>query len=123
MNSKPRCCLLLVGLSLAFSVLVYPPIATTQTSQQEAAASTQPQVLLHYSLPPDKLQKSYALSLIGGVLYFVTTAWGFLVLYGMLRARFGGRLRDLAVRASRFRVVQAGLWCPCFSWQFRLHSC
>jgi|HubBroStandDraft_6_1064221.scaffolds.fasta_scaffold02595_9 STE24 endopeptidase len=109
MNSKPRCCLLLVGLSLAFSVLVYPPIATTQTSQQEAAASTQPQVLLHYSLPPDKLQKSYALYLIGGVLYFVTTAWGFLVLYGMLRARFGGRLRDLAVRASRFRVVQAAV--------------
>lgn len=59
-------------------------------------------------MPPDKPQESYDLYLTSGVLY-VTTVWGFLVLYAMLRAQFGTRLGDLAVRASGFRVVQAAV--------------
>jgi STE24 endopeptidase len=107
MSSKRLCGLVLVGVSLVLSGLVVTPPAGAQT--HAAGSSTQPSAMIHYSLPPDKLQKSYALYLIGGVLYFVTTAWGLLVLYGMLRVRFGARLRDLAERVSRLRVVQAAI--------------
>src|SRR5271165_4739037 len=63
--------------------------------------------LLQYSLPPDKLAPAYALYLLDGALYFVTSIWGFLVLCLMLRTRFGQRLGDLAQRTSRHRLVQA----------------
>ncbi len=65
--------------------------------------------LLHYSLPPDKLQKSYALYRLSWTLYMVSTVWSFLVLYLMLRTGFGTRLRDLAEYASRFRFLQAAI--------------
>jgi STE24 endopeptidase len=110
MNSKRLCCLLIiVGVALILSVLAVAPPAVAQNSTPESAASIQRPAMIQYSLPPDKLQKSYALYLIGGVLYFVTTVWGLLVLYATLRLRFGARLRDLALRASRFRVVQAAI--------------
>jgi STE24 endopeptidase len=63
--------------------------------------------LLQYSLPPDKLTQAYALYVLDGTLYFITTIWGFVVLWLMLRTRFGMRLRDWADRASRHRFVQA----------------
>jgi Zn-dependent protease with chaperone function len=107
MNSKRLCWLLLVGVSLVLSALVVPPPVAAQNDASVSSAQTQ--AMIHYSLPPDKLQKSYALYLIGGVLYFVTTVWGLLVLYAMLRMRFGARLRDLALRVSRFRVLQAAI--------------
>ncbi len=66
-----------------------------------------PYHLLQYTLTPDKLQKAHALYLLRGTLYFVMTAWTFLVLYLMLRMQFGVRLRDWAQRASRFRALQA----------------
>ena len=98
--------LLILSSSFVFFGIVAAQSAAAQNTSDEAT-STQASSLIHYSLPPDKLKKSYALYLTSGVLYFVTTVWGFLVLYAMLRTRFGARLRDLAVRASRFRVVQA----------------
>ncbi len=70
-----------------------------------AASSSKP--LLQYTLPPDKLKKAYALYLLNGWLYFITTIYGFLVLYLMLWTRFGARLRDTAQRTSSFRFVQA----------------
>lgn len=100
---------LIIFVVLVLSTVAGAHYAAAQTAPKEAATSTQPPALIDYSLPPDKLQKSYALYLIGGVLYFVTTVWGFLVLYGMLRMQFGARLRDLALRASRVRVVQAAI--------------
>jgi STE24 endopeptidase len=109
MHSKRRYCLLIVFVTLVLFTLVATPLAAAQNSGPEAVASTQTPVLIHYSLPPDKLQKAYALYQLRGALYFVTTAWGFLVLYGMLRMRFGARLRDLAARTSRFRVLQAAI--------------
>src|SRR5271166_6732012 len=109
MNSTRLCWLLIAGVSLVLANMAGAPSGSAQNNAPEVAASTQPPAMIHYSLPPDKLQKSYALYLIGGVLYFVTTAWGFLVLYGMLRMRFGARLRDLAERASRFRILQAAI--------------
>ena len=65
------------------------------------------QPFLQYSLPPEKLAQAYALYLLDGALYFVTTIWGLLVLWLMLRSRFGQRLGGLAQRASRYRLVQA----------------
>ncbi|MGA2904709.1 MAG: M48 family metallopeptidase [Candidatus Korobacteraceae bacterium] len=72
-----------------------------------AFASAPSHPLLQYSLPPDKLAKAYVLYLLRGTLYFVTTVWGFLVLWLMLRKRFGRRLGDWAQRISRYRLVQA----------------
>jgi hypothetical protein len=81
-------------------------VAAPQDSPTEASsANSQP--LLQYTLPPDKLQKAYALYLLNGTLYFVTAGWSLVVLYLMLRTRSGARLRDWAERASRFRVLQA----------------
>lgn len=79
----------------------------TQTGSAVMASAAATPHLLQYTLPPDKLQKAYAIYLLESWLYFLTTAWGFLVLYLMLRSRFGVRLRDLAERASRFRFLQA----------------
>ena len=110
MNLTRRTWLLIIGVSLVLLIVAGPTCISAQNyPPQAAAAATQPPGMIHYSLPPDKLQKSYALYLIGVALYFVTTAWGFLVLYGMLRMHFGGRLRDLAVRASHVRLLQAAI--------------
>jgi Zn-dependent protease with chaperone function len=62
---------------------------------------------MQYTLPPDKLEKAYALYLLHGTMYFVTTLWGFVVLWLMLRGRFGARLRDWAQNLSRRRFLQA----------------
>ena len=113
MSSTRLCWLLIVGVSLFLSALVCAPQAGAQNNAPQATSPTQPPPVLHYTLPPDKLQQSYALYLIEGVLYFVTTVWGLLVLYGMLRTRFGARLRDLAMRVSRFRLVQAAIVTAC----------
>jgi STE24 endopeptidase len=74
---------------------------------QAQTGSSQP--LLQYSLPPDKLAKAHALYLIDGSLYFVTSLWGFVVLWLMLQTRFGVMLGDWAQRTSRFRLVQAAM--------------
>ncbi len=94
-------------LMVVLCVSVLPVAAIAQQDSPTAANTARSHPLLQYSLPPDKLEKAYALYLMTGTLYFVTTAWAFLILYLMLRTRFGVRLRDWAVRASRFRIVQA----------------
>ncbi len=71
------------------------------------AAATSNSPMLHYSLPPDKLAKAYALYRIDGSLYFITGIWALLVLWVMLRGKFGERLNALAQRVSRRRVLQA----------------
>ncbi len=103
-----RLCALLVlcllpGLALPAFSATDPP---QQITQATGTGNSSGQVL-QYTLPPDKLEKAYALYLLNGTLYFVTTAWSFLVLYLMLRTRFGIRLRNLAITVSRFRVLQA----------------
>src|SRR5271169_3647946 len=106
---RPHWLLIICCFALLFSTLASAPLATAQTTSPQASASAQPNALMQYTLPPDKLQKSYALYLIGGVLYFVSTAWGLVVLLAMLRMRFGAHLRDLALRVSRLRIVQAAV--------------
>jgi Zn-dependent protease with chaperone function len=99
---------------LLVSVLLLPvpqPLAAQNahppSSSVSASAPTAAHPLLQYSLPPDKLAQAYALYLLDGTLYFVTSVWGFLVLWLMLRRRFGQRLGDFAQRTSRHRFVQA----------------
>ena len=105
-----RLCALLVLCLLPGLLAVFAFPATHQPPQslQATGASDSSHPLLQYTLPPDKLEKAYALYLLNGTLYFVTTAWSFLVLCLMLRTRFGVRLRNLAT-VSRFRVVQAAI--------------
>ena len=85
-----------------------------QPDSAPASVSAPMHHILQYTLSPNKLQKSYVLYRLDWTLYLVTTAWLFLVLYLMLRTRFSGWLRDLAERASRFRVVQAVIVMPSF---------
>jgi STE24 endopeptidase len=94
-------------LMVLLCVSVLPATAMAQQDSGTAVDTARSHHLLQYSLPPGKLEKAYALYLITGTLYVVTTAWAFLILYLMLRTRFGVRVRDWAEQASRFRLVQA----------------
>jgi STE24 endopeptidase len=108
MASVRLCALLVLCLLAGLAVFASPTYLPAQNLQTTATPdSSHP--LLQYTLPPDKLEKAYALYLLNGTLYFVTTAWGFLVLYLMLRTKFGVRLRNLATTVSGFRVVQAAI--------------
>jgi Zn-dependent protease with chaperone function len=86
-------------------------IAAAQTpaspSQHATEGMASPSPLLQYSLPPDKLAKAYALYLLDGSLYFITGIWAIVILWIMLRGRFGARLRDWAEHVSRLRFLQA----------------
>jgi len=97
----------LLVLLAAACASVHPSRAAAQQGPTASSSSSPSPQPLRYTLPPDKLQKAYALYLLDGTLYLVTTAWVLLVLYGMLRIRFGVRLRNLAERASRFPLFQA----------------
>jgi STE24 endopeptidase len=100
--------LLILCLLAGLAVFVSPAYLPAQNFQTTTVAdSARP--LLQYNLPPDKIERAYALYLLNGTLYFVTTAWSFLVLYLMLRTRFGVWLRNLATTASRFRLLQAAI--------------
>ena len=105
--SRLRLLLASVLLLLSITEPLAAHSALLPSSPTSALASTPSQPLLQYSLPPDKLAQAYALYLLDGTLYFVATIWGFLVLWLMLRKRFGRRLGNLAQRASRYRPVQA----------------
>jgi len=109
------CLLLLVGGSLAQSSLAQ---SSTQ-SQSAAAASSASQGeaaprVTSYTLPPDKLQKAHALYIIQSWLFLVSTVYGFVILWLLLRWRWVAKLRDWAERASGNRFVQALIVAPLF---------
>jgi STE24 endopeptidase len=108
MAASRRCALLALCLLAGLVVFATPTYLFGQTVPS-AAASGSSHPLLQYSLPPDKLEKAHALYLLNGALYLVTIVWGLLVLFLMLRTKFGVRLRNLAISLSRFRVVQAAI--------------
>ena len=109
MASMRLCALVVWCLLSGLVVFAFPATGAAAQSLQPAASLDSSRPLLQYTLPPDKLEKAYALYLLNGTLYFVTTVWSFLVLYLMLRTKFGVRLRNLATSLSRFRVVQAAI--------------
>jgi len=95
------CMLLLSAFPARMAAQKDQPAATTVAPSGSSSAP-----LLQYTLPPDKLEKAYALYLINGALYLVTGIWSVLVLWSMLRTRFGERLQILAARLSSKRLVQ-----------------
>jgi STE24 endopeptidase len=106
MTSWRRCVLLVLAL---LSVLAVVAFGAASPHLQTVVATDSSRPLLQYTLPPDKLEKAYALYLLNGTLYLATTAWWLLALYFMLRTRFGVWLRNLATTASRFRILQAAI--------------
>jgi STE24 endopeptidase len=105
-SAAGRAQLILVLLLSVGSTMAVGQVPAADTRHvAEGTASYSP--LLQYSLPPDKLAKAYALYLLDGSLYFITGIWAVVVLWIMLRGRFGARLRDWAERASRRRFLQA----------------
>jgi STE24 endopeptidase len=103
----PRAVLVLLILMLATTSLLAWSGGQAAAPSTASHASARP--LLQYSLPPDKLAQAHALYRLDGALYFATTLWGLLVLWMMLRFRFGARLRSWAERTSRRRLVQAAI--------------
>lgn len=80
-----------------------------QQSVPATASASAAHPLLQYTLPADKLAKAHVLYSTDVALYFLMTAWSFLILYIMLRAGFGVWLRNLAEASSRLRIVQAAI--------------
>ncbi len=103
-------------LNSRFMLPVFPVTAALLLGESPGASpSSQPGGLLHYTLPADKLAQAYALYRIDVSLYFVTTLYVFVVLWLMLRTRYGVHLRDFAERVSRFWLVRAAVVIALFS--------
>ena len=105
---------LLVAL-LLLSVAVTSVTALAQTAtpapsptQQTVASASAPTT--EYTLPPGKLAKSTALYNLRGKLRIIETAWGLLILLGLLYFGIAAKFRDWAEAAVRFRFVQAAIF-------------
>lgn len=108
MRNRLTLTLLVVGGFLLIAWWAALGQASTSSSSGTAlqgTASSAP--MIQYSLPPAKLAKAYALYLTDGSLYFITGIWGVLVLWVMLRGKFGERLSAFAQRVAHRRVLQA----------------
>jgi len=87
--------------------------ATERPAPATKGASSQPkQSTDHYRLSRDRYDKAVAYSRAGYVLYFVSVAWGILVLVLSLRLKLIAKLRDSAERLSGNRGVQALIFVP-----------
>jgi Zn-dependent protease with chaperone function len=85
------------------------PAGTLPTSEAQAETKTSTSA---YQLPPERYQKAVSLARKEYTLYFVTTAWGILVLLALLRIGVVARVRDVAVSASSKRSIQALIFVP-----------
>ena len=99
-----------------------PPADPAQASPQAqpatppatpVAQAPQPQVK-GYTLPPEKYEQAVAYARARYTLYFLSFAWGLLVLLLVLRWRLAARFRDWAERAVRLRFLQAWIFVPLF---------
>jgi STE24 endopeptidase len=97
--------LLCAVLLLSSAALGTPADEATQSTASAGSAAAHP--LMQYSLPPDKLVQAHALYRLEATMVPILAAWTCLIFYLMLRTRFGVRLRDWALNASRLRLVQA----------------
>ncbi|MGA8764424.1 MAG: M48 family metallopeptidase [Candidatus Sulfotelmatobacter sp.] len=91
-----------------------PTPTAGQSLQTTAAAAPAEQTVTHYTLPPDKLRKAYGLYLISGVLFVVSTLYGWFIFWLFLRCRWMVRVRDWAERVASRRVLQAAIVMPIF---------
>lgn len=98
-------------LLVAFAALLSAPQWVNRTTLTEAQA-------LHeaahnqtaYTLPPAKLKQAAGLFRIGTVLYFAGSAWSILQLLLLLTLGVPPRLRDIAVKATSYRLGQCFLF-------------
>ncbi len=107
---------LLIVLSLCFAVIPQKSPAQTQASSPTpAAAQTAPaSQTTQYTLPPDKLAKSKALYDLRGKLRIIDTAYGLLILLGLLYLGVVAKYRDIAEASGKNRFVQALIFVALF---------
>ena len=96
-----------------FAILVAVP-ASGRLPLPRFEDSTHTRSVTEYTLPPAQLAKSHALYLADLWLYFVETAYTFVVLWGILRLRLVIHLRNIAERFARNRFAQAFVVTPVF---------
>ncbi|MGA7908430.1 MAG: M48 family metallopeptidase [Candidatus Sulfotelmatobacter sp.] len=106
---------LLLVLACTLGVPVHVAAQTQLTFQGTSAAQTSSaSPVTRYTLPPDKLRQAYGLYLIYGVFFFLSTLYGWLVLWLFLRRRWMVRVRDWAERITSARILQAAIVVPVF---------
>lgn len=113
---------LLLALSLAASAAAAGELTASHPAaspETQPAASAPPApapqtAVTGYTLPPEKYQQAVAYARARYVLYFISVAWGMLVLLLMLRWRLAPRFRDWAERAVRVRFLQTWIFVPLF---------
>lgn len=98
--------------ALFILLLLLASAASAQTTTQAAPVA---HTVTQYSLPPDQLAKAHALYTVRVTLHFVETVYGLILLLFILRFRLGPKFRNLAERASKWRLVQALIFVPLLS--------
>ena len=100
--------LLVLCLALMPRKVIAQTSATPTASPAAAAALSAPaSETTEYKLPPDKLAKSTALYNLRFKLRLFDTAYGLLIVLGLLYFGIAAKYRDLAEAASKYRFVQA----------------
>ncbi|HXZ26555.1 MAG TPA: M48 family metallopeptidase [Terriglobales bacterium] len=106
--------ILILALTLLLVAPAGAPQATSSPQPQAPAAQAPPPQVQGYTLPPEKYEQAVAYARARYILYFLSFAWGLLVLLLVLRWRLAARFRDWAERAVRFRFLQAWIFVPLF---------
>jgi len=92
------------------------PLSTATQSQSGSTESSGPQAARpttdQYRLSRERYEKAVAYSRTGYVLYFVSVAWGIVVLVVLLKRGVVARLRDFAEARSKKRLWQAVIFVP-----------
>lgn len=103
------------GAKLLAQTPATPPSTAMQTQGVPAASSgtqaTKPSTD-QYRLSRERYEKAVAYSRTGYALYFVSVAWGIVVLVVMLKKGVVARLRDFAEGRSKKRIWQAAIFVP-----------
>jgi Zn-dependent protease with chaperone function len=97
----------LLMLLIGFAMLMPCALLLRAQAPPEAAAQRSgPKTEEAYRLPPEKLARAVTYSRARVVLGFAETAWGILILIGLLASGAAGWMRDRAVASSRNRWIQ-----------------
>jgi STE24 endopeptidase len=116
-------CVWLIALALSLTLVavlsVHAQTKINPNTYEDTVAKSKPPVT-QYTLPPEKLAKSYALYEVRGWLIVISTIYSFSLLIGFVRSRWTVKLRDWAERASALRFLQAMVMVPLFAISFSL---
>jgi len=85
------------------------PAATQPTVTQPTVAAA-PETASAYALPPEKLAKAIALGRIRNLMYFISTVWGFAVLWILLASGWAAGLAGWTERTVRRWWIQGLLF-------------